>query len=74
MNIVAANLILLNLLQSLSLALLSYHIGFKSKNHNHHKLFMPSNGGLICKPAKPDSHTKRKIPAFRDSIVMECHC
>ena len=28
---------------------------------------MPSNGGLICKPAKPDSHTKRKIPALQDS-------
>ena len=38
-----------------------------SKNHNHHKLFMPSNGGLICKPAKPDCHTKRKIPALRES-------
>ena len=53
-------------MQSLSPALLSYHIGFKSKNHNH-KLFKPSNGGLVCKPAKPDSHTKRKIPALRDS-------
>ena len=44
-------------------------IGLPKVEHNSP---MP-NGGLICKPAKPDSHAKRKIPAFRDSSYA-CHC